>query len=425
MGGLNYNITQPNDEVAEVTLIGGPHGYGESVVIHIGNGEWAIVDSCIDPYTKESLPLSYLLKMGVDVKNRLKYIICTHWHKDHIDGISKLLESCSSDAIFALSCAEDRKTMVYEYASNFDYTGRSKVLEELTKTFKIASERKIKVKRVEQDKLIFKKGNVQCFALSPSEFEIRKFEKNIASAMNRFNKVVTEISKREQEPSRIVEEASDIQQDFFDSIQNLLDDAGAEDNVVKESVVELVEFKDANKIEKNDRCVAMLISFGSHHVILGADLEVSCVDSGWHSVISCECMKGIKANLLKIPHHGSKTGYLEDFINQCIEPQATAKLSTWISGSRKLPDTSVLKEYFSHTSNLFITNDKLLKYKNTEKDRSIRKIMNEKTEEIIEIVPLLGIVQSRISLDSKTGEWETVLFGSATRITDKIINSLS
>lgn len=424
MDGLNFNITQPDVDVAEVTLIGGPHGYGESVVIHIGNGEWIIVDSCIDPSTKECLPLSYLQKMGVDIANRLKYVICTHWHKDHIDGISQLLEACGSDTIFALSCAEDRKTLVYEYASNFDYTGRSKILEELTNTFRIVSQKQIKVKRVEQDKLIFKKGNVQCFALSPSEFEIRQFETNIASAMSRFNRVVDEISKMVQEPSQIIEEATDIQHEFFKSIKNVLDEEGAEDDIVKNSVRDLVEYKDANKIEKNNRCVAMLISFGLHHVVLGADLEVSCIDSGWHSVIGCECMNGIKANLLKIPHHGSKTGYLKEFMDHCIEPQATAKLSTWITGAKTLPESKILKEYHAHTSNLFITNDLLLKYKNTEKDKTIRKIMNERTEEIIEILPQLGIIQSRIHIDSKSNEWETTLFGSAKRLTNEVLDSL-
>lgn len=58
------SLTPPENGVAEVTLIGGPHGYGESVVIHLGNGEWIVVDSCVDPSTKECLPLLYLNKMG-------------------------------------------------------------------------------------------------------------------------------------------------------------------------------------------------------------------------------------------------------------------------------------------------------------------------------------------------------------------------
>ena len=418
------SLSPPMNGVAEVTLIGGPHGYGESVVIHLGNGEWIVVDSCVDPSTKECLPLLYLSKIGVDIEKNLRYVICTHWHSDHIAGLSQLIEKCSSDVVFVLSCAEDREKTAYEFASNYDYTGKSKVLKELRDTFTLVSNKKIKVKRVEQDKLIFRIGKVQSFALSPSEFEVRQFETNLAGAMNRYLKLFDEIYKKDQNALQIIEEAEDIQQEFYESIEQRMDEKGTDEDVVTETIRELNEFKDANKVENNNRCVAMLISFGSHHVVLGADLEVSCMDSGWHSVLNCECMNSVKANMLKIPHHGSKSGYLREFLTQHIEPQATAKLSTWMGGSRTLPKADVLKDYYKHTTNLFITNDNLLRYKNTEEDRSIRKIMDEKTEEIIEVVPRLGVIQSRIQIDSDCDEWKTEVFGSATKLTDSMLQFL-
>ena len=36
----------PGDEEFELTLFG--PGYGESIVMHVGAGEWVIVDSCLD-----------------------------------------------------------------------------------------------------------------------------------------------------------------------------------------------------------------------------------------------------------------------------------------------------------------------------------------------------------------------------------------
>lgn len=39
-----------------VSLIG-TGGYGESVVIQMGTNNWMVVDSCIDPISKESVPL--------------------------------------------------------------------------------------------------------------------------------------------------------------------------------------------------------------------------------------------------------------------------------------------------------------------------------------------------------------------------------
>ncbi len=55
---MPFNI--PNFNIAEITLIGTGGGYGESIVVHVGNNEWIVVDSCQDPFTKDSLPLLFL-----------------------------------------------------------------------------------------------------------------------------------------------------------------------------------------------------------------------------------------------------------------------------------------------------------------------------------------------------------------------------
>ena len=70
----------PNPEEIEVTLLG--PGYGESAVLHIGNGVWVIVDSCIN---HEGIPqaLEYLESIGVAPAQAVDLIVATHWHDDH------------------------------------------------------------------------------------------------------------------------------------------------------------------------------------------------------------------------------------------------------------------------------------------------------------------------------------------------------
>ena len=72
------------DEV-ELTLLG--PGYGESVVVHIGQGRWVIVDSCITD-AREPQALDYLLSIGVDPAAAVTLIVATHWHDDHIRGMA-------------------------------------------------------------------------------------------------------------------------------------------------------------------------------------------------------------------------------------------------------------------------------------------------------------------------------------------------
>jgi len=41
------NNKPPEADVVEVSIFG--PGKGESVLIHLGNGKWIMIDSCIDP----------------------------------------------------------------------------------------------------------------------------------------------------------------------------------------------------------------------------------------------------------------------------------------------------------------------------------------------------------------------------------------
>lgn len=424
MDGLKESLDAPGDDVAEVTLIGGSDGFGESIVVHIGKGQWLIVDCCINPINGQCLPLEYLKSINVNIKEQVRYIVCTHWHDDHIAGLSTLLSECGKDTTFALSCAEDREKAVYELAQDFDYSGKSSVLKELTKSFQIAADNKIKIKRIEQDKLIFKRGSTQAFALSPSEVEVRKFETELVKAQSRFYHFIKDIKEIKQTSKELLDSAEEIEEEFFESIENLLT-AGIDVEQQRVMPVEdLTKFKDAKKVKQNNRSVAMLVSFGAHHIVLGADLEVALIDTGWHSVLKCECMEDIHANLFKIPHHGSETGYMKDFLETFIKKDATSKMTSWILGGNMLPKADMLKKYYNHTKNLYITTTKLLRLKNTESNPSIRKLMNSKTESIYEIIPQLGIIRSRLKINEANDDWATSTFGSATLLKQEDIKNL-
>ena len=82
----------PPPDVAEVSLIG--TGYGESVVVHVGWGEWVIVDSCSEkeaPHLAQSSAVSYLRRIGVDLSKQVSLVFASHWHDDHIAELSKVV----------------------------------------------------------------------------------------------------------------------------------------------------------------------------------------------------------------------------------------------------------------------------------------------------------------------------------------------
>src|SRR5260370_41862626 len=40
---------------------------GECVVVHLGFGEWIVIDSCIDRSSREPIAIAYLNRLGVDL----------------------------------------------------------------------------------------------------------------------------------------------------------------------------------------------------------------------------------------------------------------------------------------------------------------------------------------------------------------------
>src|SRR5690348_10313352 len=76
----------------EVSIFG--PGYGESLVIHLGSDQWIIVDSCKNPSTGEIAPLAYLRRIGVDPATSVRVIVATHWHDDHVRGLSEVVREC-------------------------------------------------------------------------------------------------------------------------------------------------------------------------------------------------------------------------------------------------------------------------------------------------------------------------------------------
>jgi len=104
---LPIQLTLPDSDCAEISLFG--PGIGECIVLHFGEGRWFIIDSCLNPETKQPIALEYLTSLGVDVEKQVAGILITHWHSDHIEGACTLLKECKNAKLhhsFALSSSE-------------------------------------------------------------------------------------------------------------------------------------------------------------------------------------------------------------------------------------------------------------------------------------------------------------------------------
>ena len=71
-------------------------GYGESIVVHAGNGGWVVIDSFCDHGNHDPAPLIYLKDIGVDVAKDVTAVVLTHLHDDHYRGIETVVRECES-----------------------------------------------------------------------------------------------------------------------------------------------------------------------------------------------------------------------------------------------------------------------------------------------------------------------------------------
>ena len=90
----------------EISVFG--PGFGECIIIHAGFNEWIVIDSCIDSVSGRPAALVHLESRGLDPATVVKFILCTHWHDDHVGGLSDLVHACES-ARFACSSALTRR----------------------------------------------------------------------------------------------------------------------------------------------------------------------------------------------------------------------------------------------------------------------------------------------------------------------------
>lgn len=89
-------IDPPADDEVEVCLLG--RGRGESIVVHLLDGRWMIVDS-FNRRREEPAALWYLRSLGVE-PDQVEIIVVTHFHADHHLGIDRLHDRCRSARLF-------------------------------------------------------------------------------------------------------------------------------------------------------------------------------------------------------------------------------------------------------------------------------------------------------------------------------------
>jgi beta-lactamase superfamily II metal-dependent hydrolase len=355
----------PKADEMEISLFG--PGFGESIVAHLGDGYWMVVDSCLRG-DKRSAPLAYLRTIGVRVEEQVRLVVASHWHNDHIGGISDLLAE-SSSARFACSMAMQRD----EFLELVSLYGREAdesiaVLSEFERAFEIANRpivRAVADRCLDRDE----SSEREIYSLSPSD-------RAIEDSVRRWASLVV------PQPGKI----------------RIRADA------------------------PNEAAVVLWIRVKDRIAILGADL-VERPLRGWSAIVSSSGRPPGLAGVFKVAHHGSSNADHPPVWQSLLLEDPVAILSPFVNGNVKLPKREDVARIARAAPRSYITAAPVTpNSRNT--DSAVEKTAASVTRYRRMAEPAPGHIRLRCSIDSSVlpradeSDWRIELFGNARALVD-------
>lgn len=345
----NKVLPGPQNHEIEVCVFG--PGYGESILVHLGDQRWIVVDSCVESQTGQPAALSYLRTIGVDPARSVEFIFATHWHDDHIRGLASTLAICTQAHVcFSTAFAKlEFIAFLSRFESRCTIEGGSGV-RELWNTVKEIERRGATGKFVGPDRriLTIPQGVLshgfpcEVWTLSPSDTENARFLDRIAALEPR----VGETKRR------------------------------------------------APSVSRNDVAAVVMVDWERTALLLCSDLEVTTdSESGWAAILASTGKPGRKASFFKIPHHGSANGHHDGVWSNMLEKDPIAVLTPWNRGNG-LPQKSDVDRIVSITSKGYSTSD-FLGRKPQRRSSEVERTLKEARITVVPRELQMGMVRAR------------------------------
>jgi len=356
---INYGSAPAIDEL-EITIFG--PGFGEAVAIHLGENSWLLVDSCINPENNEPATRHYLDSIGV-ADPSVKVIVASHWHDDHVRGLSELANRYPSAEFYYSSVFNEKECLAFLKAySGDDSLQLSKGTQELAAVLETHTSR--------------------CF---PAHHKVVVFEANIAGR----SVIVRAFSPTPAAARQCIAHFA----------QYVPKAAGVDPR------------NHAPDVQPNAESVVLHIEFGDDAILLGSDLEDQG-ERGWQMLTeSSYCLSKQKASAYKVAHHGSKSGDHTNIWSNLLIGAPHAVMTPFHWGGNRLPtdlDRARIQGYTSKahissngTSRPTLSGDQL---------KTASRLCNK----LVRRNPAFGAVRLR----RKPGDidWSVELFGHASKL---------
>ena len=337
----------PSATELEVSVFG--RGFGKSILVHVGDAQWILINSLTDDDGVPS-PLRYLSEISVDPKVALRLILATHWHDDHIEGLSEIYRA-APNATLAMPQAMN-KAEVSAFVNRVAVGGSGRIssgVQELNNIAVIQKETgRAAIRLAKANTVLLRETGmshghvVDVEAVSPSDADVQAFITALATMP------------------------------LIQSGQRVM------------------------PFSQNDVSVALWLSVGSHRLLLGADLEESGNEQrGWQAVLNSPAPLTGRASVIKIPHHGSHNGHYQPVWDTLLSTGPFAALTTWNRG-RKLPTIADAKRILALTPNAFVTSS--FERKSPKRPAAVERTLREAGIDIKAKQPSAAQIRLRLDL---------------------------
>ncbi|MFQ6041703.1 MAG: hypothetical protein ACE5PV_12670, partial [Candidatus Poribacteria bacterium] len=163
----------------------------------------------------------------------------------------------------------------------------------------------------------------------------------------------------------------------------------------------------------NHASVVLWVELGNEIILLGADLEdTSDSKVGWSAILSSSTVTSEKANVFKIPHHGSENAHHNDVWVKLLWSEPIAIVTPFRPGRRFLPSSEDIKRITNLTSRAYATAP--AKQRRPRWNRGVvRDFARQATRYVQEVDYGWGQVRLRKRMNQVGESWRVELFGEA------------
>jgi len=363
-----FPLIAPDKDEIEVSIFG--PGYGECVLLHVGNNSWIQVDSCIDSNTNHSASLQYLNKIKVKAQDAIQTIIASHWHDDHIRGLSEIT-NLAKNAEFWCSMALNRKEFLTLVCAYQDAGINDNGITEFSKILNILKTRKA------ERKDCLKRAKANCII---REDRIQNKDKKYKIFIKSLTPMDGAITKA------------------FNEISSCL----PEEYIPKRRIISQ---------RPNQTAVVLLVQIHKTVILLGSDLEERAnKENGWTAIVDSNIWNNKKSSVFKIPHHGSISAHCEEVWQKMLTPSPISLLTSYNNAGQILPTTDDIERICGKTKRAYIAGLPKI-YKSPKRPKSVEKTIKETVKKIHMTNGQLGQIRLRKKINR--GEWRIDLDGDS------------